>query len=83
VPRRGGSFDTLTFTSANQTWTWSWTDGTHQLTELYDNANGGRITKVQDQDGNGLTFTYNAAGLITQVTDANGRTRSSITPGPI
>src|SRR5882672_6958700 len=70
----GGSFDTLTFTSANQTWTWSWTDGTNQLTELYDNANGGRITRVQDQDGNGLTFTYNAAGLITQVTDANGET---------
>src|SRR5258706_6849765 len=69
---RGGAYDTLAFTSATQTWTWSWTDGTNPLTELYDAANGGRITKVQDQDGNALPFVYNAAGLITQVTDADG-----------
>jgi len=29
---------------------------------------------VRDQNGNALTFTYNAAGLITQVLDANGET---------
>src|SRR5260221_5425845 len=69
-----GAYDTLAFDGATQTWTWSWTDGTNRLTERYDAANGGRITQVQDQDGNGLTFTYNAGGLITQASDANGDT---------
>src|SRR5262245_22787326 len=70
----GGSYDTLAFTAATQRWIWSWTDGTNQLTELYDSTNGGRITKVQDQDGNGLTFAYGATGLVTQVTGASGET---------
>ncbi len=67
-----GAFDTLDFASATQIWTW--TDGDTQVTERYDAANGGRITQVLDPDGNGLTFTYNAAGLITQVQDASGET---------
>src|SRR6266487_799000 len=67
-----GAFDTLAFDGATQTWTW--TDGDTQVTERYDAANGGRITQVLDPDGNGLTYTYNAAGLITQVTDASGET---------
>src|SRR5215467_14113936 len=70
----GGAFDTLSFDAPSQTWTWSWTDGSTHLTERYDAANGGRITQAQDQDGNGLSFTYNAAGLITQVSDASGET---------
>src|SRR6266853_1616002 len=69
-----GAYDTLAFDGATQTWTWSWTDGTNRLTERYDAANGGRITQVLDQDGNGLTFVYNAAGLVTQVNDASGET---------
>ncbi|TMG77245.1 MAG: hypothetical protein E6H80_01665, partial [Betaproteobacteria bacterium] len=64
-----GAFDTLAFDGATQTWTW--TDGDTQVTERYDAANGGRITQVADPDGNALTFTYNAAGLITQVSDAS------------
>ncbi len=67
-----GAYDTLVFTSAAQTWTW--TDGDTQVTERYDAANGGRINQVLDPDGNGLTFTYNAAGLITQISDASGET---------
>src|SRR5262245_43644634 len=65
-----GSFDTLAFDGATQTWTF--TDGDGRITERYDAANGGRITQVLDADGNGLTFSYNAAGLITQATDASG-----------
>src|SRR5712691_5710460 len=67
-----GAYDALAFDGAAQTWTW--TDGDTQVTERYDAANGGRITQVLDPDGNGLTYTYNAAGLITQVNDASGET---------
>src|SRR5215467_4462937 len=72
-----GAYDTLAFDNPSQTWTWSWTDGTTQLTERYDAANGGRLTQalaVRDQDSNSLSFGYNAAGLVTQVTDASGET---------
>src|SRR2546427_3574379 len=67
-----GAYDTLAFEGVTQTWTW--TDGDTQVTERYDAANGGRITLTQDADGNGLSFIYNAAGLITQVNDASGET---------
>src|SRR5712691_1615915 len=62
-----GAYDTLSFDGATQIW--SWTDGNSRITERYDAANGGRIAQVLDPDGNPLTFTYNAVGLITQVTD--------------
>src|SRR5262249_26335778 len=67
-----GAFDTLTFDATAQIWTW--TDGDSQVTERYDaaNGNGGRLVQVTDTDGNSLTFPYNAAGLITQVPDADG-----------
>src|SRR5262245_18838966 len=65
-----GAYDTLTFDGTAQVWTW--TDGDSRVTERYDAANNGRVTQVVDADNNALTFTYNAAGLITQVTDAGG-----------
>src|SRR2546427_6252688 len=68
----GGAQDRLSYAAATQVWTW--TDGSSQLVEKYDGANGGRITQTLDPDGNALTYTYNAAGLITQVTDASGET---------
>ncbi len=58
----GGAYDTLTYASAAQVWTW--TDGDTQVIESYDAADGGRITQVQD----------NAAGLVAQVQDASGET---------
>src|SRR6266702_4315757 len=67
-----GAYDTLRFDAVTQTWTW--TDGSSRITERYDAANGGRLTSMQDEDGNGLSFVYNAAGLITQVNDASGET---------
>ncbi len=66
----GGAQDRLSYAAATRVWTW--TDGSSQLVEKYDGANGGRITQTLDPDGNGLTYTYNAAGLITQVADASG-----------
>ncbi len=67
-----GAYDTLSFDGATQIW--SWTDGDNQVTERYDAANGGRIAQILDPDGNGLTFSYNAAGLVIQVDDASGET---------
>src|SRR6266705_3761059 len=67
-----GAYDTLRFDAVTQAWTW--TDGSSRITERYDAANGGRLTSMQDEDGNGLSFVYNAAGLITQVNDASGET---------
>src|SRR6266704_1744821 len=66
------TYDTLRFDAVTQAWTW--TDGSSRITERYDAANGGRLTSMQDEDGNGLSFVYNAAGLITQVNDASGET---------
>ncbi|MGE5566052.1 MAG: Ig-like domain-containing protein, partial [Parcubacteria group bacterium] len=63
-----GAYDTLTFSGT----TWTWTDGNSRVTELYDNANGGRITSSADTDGNALTFTYGSNGLISRVTTADG-----------
>ncbi|MFA5711917.1 Ig-like domain-containing protein, partial [Mycolicibacterium sp.] len=69
VAREGeGGYDRLSL--AGQTWTW--TDGASRTVELYDNANGGRITSSRDADGNGLTYTYNASGQLTRVTTQDG-----------
>ncbi|MFI4973113.1 MAG: Ig-like domain-containing protein [Caulobacterales bacterium] len=64
----GGAYDTLSFNSgANQ---WTWTEGKSQLKEVYDGANGGRIMSSTDTDFNALTFTYTGA-LLTKVTTAS------------
>ncbi|HEY9218632.1 MAG TPA: hypothetical protein VIO94_11320, partial [Phenylobacterium sp.] len=69
VAREGeGGYDVLRLSGS----TWTWTDGATRTTEEYDNANGGRITKSIDADLNALTFTYDAAGLLAQVTTQNG-----------
>lgn len=62
-----GAYDTITYNSSTQKWTW--TDGDTQVKETYDNLNSGRLTQLTDLDGNTLTLTYNTAGLITTVTD--------------
>ena len=65
-----GSFDKIVYVSASNTWTW--TDGNSRIQEVYDNANGGRLTKATDTDGNSLTIAYNGSGLVSLITDANG-----------
>lgn len=65
-----GAYDTITYSSSTLKWTW--TDGDTQVKETYDNVNSGRLTQIADLDGNLMTLAYNAAGLVTSVTDANG-----------
>jgi YD repeat-containing protein len=50
---------------------WTWTDGDTQAIELYDNAQGGRLTSAADADGNTVSYAYNGSGLITRVTSNN------------
>ena len=69
-----GSFDTLTFNSAANTWTW--VDGDSRTAETFELQVAGtyRIKNLADTDGNTLTYSYNNAtdSLITQVLSANG-----------
>jgi YD repeat-containing protein len=65
-----GAYNTLSFASN----VWTWTDGDSRMVETYAAANGGRITASTDTDGNSLTYGYNGAGLLTQVSTANGET---------
>ncbi|HEX7759156.1 MAG TPA: hypothetical protein VF459_06630 [Caulobacteraceae bacterium] len=69
-----GAYDTLTFAGS----TWTWTDGSSQVVETYDANNGGRLIARTDTDGNALTFTYGANGLVSQVTTANGEYTSLV-----
>lgn len=64
-----GAYDLLTFSSGTNKWTW--TDGSTQGKEIYDNANGGRLIQVLDADGNTQTIGYTGS-LVTLITDANG-----------
>ena len=50
---------------------WVWVDGSTGLTETYD-VSTGRLMTVVDRSGNTLTYTYNGAGQLTSVLDANG-----------
>ncbi len=61
---------TLTFDSASNTWKWN--DAQGSVTETYDAAKAGRLTAARDADGNTVTYTYNAAGLLSQVTTDGG-----------
>jgi YD repeat-containing protein len=66
-----GAFDTLSYNTATQTWTW--TDGDSGVAETYEGANGGRLTRVTDPSGNAMTLTYTGS-LLTSVQTANGET---------
>ncbi|EUJ10338.1 Rhs family protein [Methylophilaceae bacterium 11] len=75
-----GSYDTLTFNTTSNTWTWQ--DGDSRVKETYEVQAAGataaegthRIKTIADTDGNALTYSYNNAtdSLITQVSSANG-----------
>ncbi|HEV2817243.1 MAG TPA: LysM peptidoglycan-binding domain-containing protein, partial [Allosphingosinicella sp.] len=64
-----GAYDKLTRSGT----TWTWTDGDSQITESYDDSNGGRITLGTDPDGNPVYYTYDGTtGLLTWITNTNG-----------
>jgi len=64
-----GAYDKLTRSGT----TWTWTDGNSQITESYDDSNGGRVLLGTDTDGNTVNYTYDATtGLLTWITNTNG-----------
>jgi YD repeat-containing protein len=63
-----GAYDRIT-KSGND---WIWRDGDSQTTEHYDALNNGRIRLRTDVDGNSLTFSYHASGLLDKFTTADG-----------
>lgn len=65
-----GARDTLRYNASAQTWTW--TQGSTRVTEVYDATHGGRITSTADISGNTVHYAYNAAGLLASVTTASG-----------
>jgi YD repeat-containing protein len=69
-----GSYDTLTYNSGTDKWTW--VDGDSRITETFELQVAGtyRIKTLADTDGNAITYSYNNAtdSLITQVLSANG-----------
>ncbi len=65
-----GARQTLTFSSGTNAWTWN--DPLNHTTETYDAARGGRLTATTDRDGNAVSYSYNAAGLLSQVKTAGG-----------
>ncbi|HYD79908.1 MAG TPA: hypothetical protein VEC06_08865 [Paucimonas sp.] len=69
----GETDDTLAFDSVAGRWTW--TDGNTQVQETYDwnrTAGQGRLTGLQDPDGNTQAYVYDGSGLLNHVTLANG-----------
>ncbi|HEY8341568.1 MAG TPA: DNRLRE domain-containing protein [Calditerricola sp.] len=61
-----GIYDTLTKTGSGYT-----LKDKDQTQYLFDTA--GKLTKVQDANGNALTLAYNASGQLTTITDASSR----------
>jgi len=71
----GGAYQTITYDSAKQQWTWRGErndlKGEH---EIYDAANGGRLVEVRDETGSRLSLTYDARGRLQGIANASGDT---------
>lgn len=65
-----GARATLTFDAAGNSWTYR--HGANQVSETYDSAL--RLSIKSDRDGNSVTYRYNTAGKLAQVTTASGET---------
>lgn len=68
----GGAFDTIAYNATTHVYTR--TDGSTQMVESYTSA--GVLTSLTDSDGNVVTVTHNAAGLVSSVMDPAGATRT-------
>lgn len=68
--QNGNADDQITFSSTNNTWTW--TDLSSGTTEVYDVSNSGRLISSTDASGNTLTYSYNANNQLAQITTADG-----------
>ncbi|WP_246797476.1 HYD1 signature containing ADP-ribosyltransferase family protein [Burkholderia perseverans] len=65
-----GAHATIRFDAAANRWIWS--DGRGQATETYDAGNGGRLVASRDEDGNSVSYVYDAAGRLTTVATSGG-----------
>ncbi|AJK45877.1 LysM peptidoglycan-binding domain-containing protein [Burkholderia plantarii] len=65
-----GAHATIRFDAAANRWIWS--DGRGQATETYDAGNGGRLVASRDEDGNTVSYVYDAAGRLTTVATSGG-----------
>ncbi|MEQ1540682.1 MAG: DUF6531 domain-containing protein [Novosphingobium sp.] len=70
----GGAYDWITAISDPNTniVTYTYTDGDSLRSDVFDGANGGRITATRDASANQLSYTYNGNGQLSRVTTANG-----------
>jgi YD repeat-containing protein len=70
-----GGYDSLSMNGNSE---WVWTSERKDLqgvVEYYDSIlNAGHISRATDQDGNQVTYQYNADGQLSQVSDASGDT---------
>ncbi|PHV05358.1 hypothetical protein CSQ96_20900 [Janthinobacterium sp. BJB412] len=77
-----GAYQSMTFNSAANEWTWRGDRndllGTY---EVYDGANNGRVVRAGDAVGIRQKYAYNAAGQLAQVTDAVGKADAAVLAG--
>ncbi|HEX3673457.1 MAG TPA: hypothetical protein VHU87_04225, partial [Rhizomicrobium sp.] len=64
-----GALDTLSFDGAH---TWTLTNGSTLVKDVYDSSNSGRIVSSTDRDNNKLSYAYNASGQLSTVTTPDG-----------
>lgn len=69
----GGATQSLQFNATTHEWTWRGDryDSTG-VCEVYDDNNGGRLVRTEDNGVVRQRYSYNAAGHLAQVTDAAG-----------
>ncbi len=76
TPDGQGANDSLQYNTVTQQWTF--TDGSPDVVEIYDNQ--GQLTATRDAHGNGYTYIY-SNGLITQITDIQSGSITDLTYG--
>ncbi|WP_017761567.1 RHS repeat domain-containing protein [Pseudacidovorax intermedius] len=65
-----GAYDTIAYNAQSSQLVW--VDGDSGATERYQASPPGRLISASDADGNLVTLSYDSAGHVQSVTDANG-----------